>query len=192
MAETVNLGPFRIRPRGAYDGTEYYRYLDLVSYEGGSYICMNYDTIDKISCQGIPPVGAHESEAYWQCVAERGERGLIEVEHLEMGDLNDLDLLTGYIWDFDVTDKIYIDDAFDKELEIQNVYNGCIGAIITPNRNLKLPYNSDYSIDFNYMNIVSDNQYYLYTFMYTTAEGVGAAGGRFIWNRTVINKGTMA
>ena len=178
MATTKNLGPFRIRPRGEFSSDENYRFLDLVSYEGGSYLCSNYDTIDGTAVIGVLPEGAHNSEAYWQCIAKRGEPGLIEVEYLPIGDLDN------NTWDLDITDKIYIGKNFSDELIITNVYDGCCGAILTENSNLQLPANSDYSIDFNYTNIVNANQYYLYTFIYADM----GAGSRFIWNRTVINK----
>ena len=178
MATTKNLGPFRIRPRGEFSPDAQYRFLDLVSFNGGSYLCINYDTIDSTAAIGILPEGAHNSEAYWQCIAKRGEPGLIEVEYLPIG------VLDGNIWDFDITDKIYVEESFNGVLDITNVYDGCCGAILTKNRNLQLPANSDYSIDFNYINIVSANQYYLYTFVYANM----GAGSRFIWNRTVINK----
>ena len=45
MAE-YNLGPFRIRPMGIFDSSKSYRFLDLVAYNGGSYVCINMDTID--------------------------------------------------------------------------------------------------------------------------------------------------
>ena len=179
MATEKNLGPFRIRPRGKFSSEAKYRFLDLVSYKGGSYLCCNYDTIDGTAAIGILPTGASNSEAYWQCVAEKGETGLVEVEYLPLGNLEDS------IWDFEETDKIYIEENFNNVLEIINVYNGCCGAIITGNTNLQLPENSDYSIDFNYITITDPaNQYYLYTFIYADI----GAGGKFIWNRTVINK----
>ena len=178
MATTKNLGPFRIRPMGKFSSNAKYRFLDLVTYDGGSYLCCNYDTIDGIGVTGVLPKGAYNSEAYWQCIAERGEAGLIEVEYLPIGNLEDS------IWDFDITDKIYVEESFVDKLKIINVYDGCCGAILTKNRNLILPVNSDYSIDFNYMNITNANQYYLYTFIYANM----GAGSRFIWNRTVINK----
>ena len=178
MTTTINLGPFRPRPRGNFSSKEKYRFLDLVSYNGGSYICINYDTIDGTAAIGVLPTGAHNSEAYWQCIAEKGEPGLIEVEYLPIGHLED------GVWDFDVTDKIYVEEYFNDILDITNVYDGCCGAILTKNNNLQLPINSDYSIDFNYTNITSANQYYLYTFIYANM----GSGSRFIWNRTVINK----
>lgn len=178
MASIQNLGPYRIRPRGKFSSEKSYRFLDLVSYQGGSYLCSNYDTIDGTGAIGVLPTGAHNSEIYWMCIAERGEPGLIEVEYLPIENLED------NTWDFDVTDKIYIGKSFNKVLDIINVYDGCCGAILTENDNLLLPANSDYSIDFNYVNINSANQYYLYTFIYANM----GAGSRFIWNRTVINK----
>ena len=178
MATTKNLGPFRIRPCGKFSSERAYRFLDLVTYKGGSYLCSNYDTIDGTAVIGVLPIGSNDSEAYWQCIAEKGEPGLIEVEYLPIGNLED------GIWDFDITDKIYVEESFTKTLSIENVYDGCCGAILTKNRSLRLPDNSDYSIDFNYVNITNANQYYLYTFIYANM----GAGSRFIWNRTVINR----
>ena len=178
MATTINLGPFRLRPRGEFSSEASYRFLDVVTYEGGSYWCINYDTIDGTAAIGVLPEGAHNSEAYWQCIAKRGEPGLIEVEYLPIGNLED------GVWDFDITDKVYIEESFTDVLDITNVYDGCCGAILTKNSNLLLPINSDYSIDFNYVTMTNSNQYYLYTFIYANM----GAGSRFIWNRTVINK----
>ena len=178
MATTKNLGPFRIRPRGEFSSEEKYRFLDLVSHNGSSYLCKNDDTIDGTGAISVLPAGAHNSEAYWMLSASRGEPGLIEVEYLPIGNIDD------YVWDFNITDKVYIDESFSKTLNIINVYDGCCGAILTKNSNLLLPVNSDYSIDFNYININNANQYYLYTFLYADM----GAGSRFIWNRAVINK----
>ena len=178
MATTKNLGPYRLRPRGEFDPKASYRFLDWVTYQGSSYACINYDTIDGTACIGVLPEGGSNSELYWQCLAKRGEPGLIEVEYLPIGNLED------GVWDFDITDKIYVEESFVDTLKIINVYNGCCGAILTKNTNLLLPTNSDYSIDFNYVTITNPNQYYLYTFIYADM----GAGSRFIWNRTVINQ----
>lgn len=178
MATEKNLGPYRLRPRGEYNPEANYRFLDWVTYNGSSYACINYDTIDGIACIGVLPEGGHNSEIYWQCLAKRGEPGLIEVEYLPIGNIED------NIWDFSITDKIYVEDNFMDELNIINVYDGCCGAILTKNTNLVLPGNSDYSVDFNYVSINNANQYYLYTFIYANM----GSGSRFIWNRTVINK----
>lgn len=85
MATTKNLGPFRIRPRGEFSSTEKYRFLDLVSYNGSSYLCKNDDTIDGTGAISVLPAGAHNSDAYWMLSASRGEPGLIEVEYLPIG-----------------------------------------------------------------------------------------------------------
>ena len=183
MATEKNLGPFRIRPRGKYNSEEIYRYLDLVSYEGGSYLCSKYETIDPdnaVICQGVLPT----NEGYWMKVAERGATGFYEMEYFPIETIEGNN--NQYVWDFDITDKIRIEgeDQSDEKLIIENVYEGCCGVIITRKSSNILPDNSDYSIDFNYTNITNDNQYYLYTFIYADV----GAGPRFIWNRTVINK----
>ena len=48
-----NLGVYRPRPMGAFDPTENYRYLDIVTYDGASYININLDTIDGLMAHGI-------------------------------------------------------------------------------------------------------------------------------------------
>ena len=70
-----NLGPYRPRPRGVFSNIEMYRYLDIVEYNGSSYININYDTIDGIACIGVSPEGENESELYWMPIAKRGEKG---------------------------------------------------------------------------------------------------------------------
>lgn len=178
MATTVNLGPYRIRPCGEYESDRSYRFLDLISYQGSSYICKNMDMIDKTACIGIPPVGAPSSTMYWQCVAEKGEDGVIMTEYLPIEHLED------DTWDFDVTDKIYVPANFTRQLQIINVKEGECGIILTKNRSLILPDNSDYSTDFNYVTITNANQYYMYSFVYADV----GAGPKFMWNRTVMNQ----
>lgn len=178
-----NLGPFRINPKGEFDPDEYYRYLDAVTYNGGSYLCINYDTIDGISCRGILPEGQPQSETYWMCLAKKGDKGddgkspEIYDSFLTLEDNN---------WDYSVSDKIIIpiDMVFDAALNIENVYDGCCGVIISKNENIVFPENSDYSIDFNYIEKTSNSQYYMYTFIY----GKISSSYKFIWNRTIINE----
>ena len=178
MATDKNLGPFRIRPRGEYKDNESYRFLDLVSYNGSSYLCSNYDTIDGDSCIGVIPTNT----AYWMLIAEKGEVGSYEMEYMPIVKLTPNED-NKYVWNFNITDKVTIEDNPNEvanKLVINNVKNGYCGALITTKSDLVLPNNSDYSIDFNYVTITNANQYYLYTFIY--------AYDRFIWNRTVIER----
>ena len=62
------------------------------------------------------------------------------------------------------------------------MYDGCCGVIITK-KNLELPSNSDYSIDYNFIT-VGTNQYYMYTFIY--GKNIITNTNKYIWNRTVI------
>ena len=169
-----NLGPFRIRPRGEFDSNESYRFLDLVTYNGGSYICINNDTIDGTSVSGVLPTGENASETYWQLIAAKGDKGSGYQEFLTV---------TNGIWDFSKSDKIIIPDSAGSILNITNIYSGCCGLILTK-KELELPVNSDYSIDFWYTSC-GTNQYYMYTFVY---GGYEVNRDTFIWNRTVINK----
>lgn len=168
-----NLGPFRIRPRGEFKSSESYRYLDLVTYNGGSYVCINLDTIDGIAVTGVLPEGQASSESYWQCIAHKGDKG-------DTGDqYKNFITITDGLWDYSKSDKIIIPDNGSVNLAIINVYDGCCGVVLS-SKELDLPYNSEYSIDFNYISC-STNQYYMYTFIYTPSN-------KFSWNRTVINK----
>lgn len=175
-----NMGPYRIRPRGKFESSARYSYLDIVNYNGSSYICNNEDLIDGISVTGVLPVGEERSPLYWDLIAEKGETGAV-------GPASDLyksfETVTDGRWDFKVTDKITIPSNGSSEIEIVNVYDGCCGIIITE-KELILPVNSDLSIDFNYV-LKGTNQYYLYTFVYGSLE---SNIKRFIWNRTVINR----
>lgn len=176
-----NLGPYRPRPRGVFSSVEMYRYLDIVEYNGSSYININYDTIDGIACIGVSPEGENESELYWMPIAKRGEKG------------DTADYYTPYLevtngaWDYSNGDKIFIPEV-DQEtlnLDISNVYDGCCGIIITKNE-LSLPANSYYSADYKYVSIVNSDDYYFYTFTYAN---MGSNSYMFIWHRTVINRG---
>lgn len=171
-----NLGPFRIRPRGEFSSSERYKFLDLVTYYGSSYICCNLDTIDGIGVIGIAPTDNVSSSLYWQLIASKGDKG-------DMGEsYKEFITVTNGQWDFSRGDKIFIPStATVNTLDISNVTNGSCGMVIT-NKNLELPVNSEYSIDFNYVYAMT-NQYYMYTFVY----GGITAVDKFIWNRTVIN-----
>ena len=176
MAE-YDLGPYRIRTCGEFDSTRAYKYLDIVTYNGGSYICCNLDTIDGTAAIGILPEGEHRSNLYWQCIALRGEKG-------ETGDsYKSFINVTNGKWDFSLSDKIVIPEGAPDTLEISNVYNGCCGIILSQ-KELELPTNSDYSIDFYYVTR-NATQYYMYTFVYGACI---SSNKKFIWNRTVINQ----
>ena len=172
-----NLGPFRIRPRGQFDSSSNYKYLDLVTYDGGSYICINLDTIDGVGVIGILPTGDASSESYWQLIATKGEQGDPPDSY------NNFITVNNGHWDYSKSDKIFIPNTAPDTLDIINVYNGCCGIILTE-KELDLPVNSDYSIDFNYVTIFP-NQYYMYTFVYGHCMSLN---DKFIWNRTVIEQ----
>lgn len=62
MATNKDLGKVMIVPKGAYSGATAYTKLDLVSYEGSSYIALQNTT-------GNLPT----NETYWQCVSAKGD-----------------------------------------------------------------------------------------------------------------------
>lgn len=74
MAETVNdymetdLGNVAPNPKGEYNGETEYEYLDLVTYSGGSYLCVKEDG----TISGIAPESGKNTE-YWQNVAIPGD-----------------------------------------------------------------------------------------------------------------------
>lgn len=173
-----NLGVYRPRPMGTYNPTTNYRYLDIVKYTGGSYININLDTIDGTSCIGILPIGQGQSEAYWQCLAEKGDKGDIA------------DSYTPYVtvmngtWDYSISDKIIVPDNGSLSISIANAYDGCCGIIISK-KELTLPSNSLFSADFNYVPTKTSDDYYFYTFTYAILNG----SGTFLWHRSVMNHG---
>lgn len=65
----TDLGNVSPNPRGEYDNSEAYEYLDLVALSGGSYLCLA-ELGQTIT--GIAPVQGETTE-YWQCVAIPGE-----------------------------------------------------------------------------------------------------------------------
>ena len=173
-----NLGAFRINPKKAFDPAASYRFLDMVSYDGGAYVCCNEDTIDGDACIGILPAGQPNSELYWMCIASKGETGAAASWYPPFITVND------NRWEYSQSDKIIIpENAPTGTLEIIDAYDGCCGLIITRKKDLTLPANSDYSVDFDYVT-AGTNQYYMYTFVYVPLD----TGNRFVWNRTVINQ----
>ena len=174
-----DLGPFRLRIKDEWNNTESYRYMDVVSYKGESFICNNMNTIDgSVECVNIPPDDITFGSSFWTCIAHRGPKG------------ESAEVYTPYIevangkWDYKLSDKILIpDDASTDTITISNVYNGCCGIIIT-RKELILPSNSYKSSDFNYINLVTAIDRYFYTFTYTTLDN----NDYFVWHRSVIRK----
>lgn len=75
MSNTVNnytetdLGNISLNPRGEYDSSVEYEYLDAVSYQGGSYFCL---AELETTITGIAPDAGRNSE-YWQMIAAPGD-----------------------------------------------------------------------------------------------------------------------
>lgn len=75
MSNTVNnytetdLGNISLNPRGEYDNSAVYEYLDTVSYKGGSYFCL---AELETTITGIAPDSGHNSE-HWQMIAAPGD-----------------------------------------------------------------------------------------------------------------------
>lgn len=75
MSNTVNnytetdLGNISLNPRGEYDDSAAYEYLDTVSYQGGSYFCL---AELETTITGIAPDSGHNSE-HWQMIAAPGD-----------------------------------------------------------------------------------------------------------------------
>ena len=75
MSNTVNnytetdLGNISLNPRGEYDDSADYEYLDTVSYQGGSYFCL---AELETTITGIAPDAGHNSE-HWQMIAAPGD-----------------------------------------------------------------------------------------------------------------------
>lgn len=173
-----NLGPFRLKFRGIFDGSTTYNFCDVVTYNGSSYVCNHEDLVGDLYCVGVLPTGQTESETYWQLLAQKGDIADKYDSFVEITDNN---------WDYSISDKIFIgeDVAFISPLNITNVYDGCCGLISTKNANVVLPENSSYSTDFFYVELVDPlTQSYLYSFI-CVKDGNSF---RYIWHRTVINE----
>lgn len=75
MSNTVNnytetdLGNISLNPRGEYDSSAEYEYLDTVSYQGGSYFCL---AELETTITGIAPDAGRNSE-HWQMIAAPGD-----------------------------------------------------------------------------------------------------------------------
>lgn len=75
MSNTVNnytetdLGNISLNPRGEYDNSAAYEYLDTVSYQGGSYFCL---AELETTITGIAPDSGRNSE-HWQMIAAPGD-----------------------------------------------------------------------------------------------------------------------
>lgn len=75
MSNTVNnytetdLGNVSLNPRGEYDSSVEYEYLDAVSYQGGSYFCL---AELETTITGIAPDAGRNSE-HWQLIATPGD-----------------------------------------------------------------------------------------------------------------------
>ena len=64
----TDLGNISLNPRGEYDPSAVYEYLDTVSYQGGSYFCL---AELETTITGITPDPGHNSE-HWQMIALPG------------------------------------------------------------------------------------------------------------------------
>ena len=169
----INLGPFRLNPRGELKPGEKYKFLDLITYEGSSYVNINNDIIDGDASIGVLPTAEEGATKYYQLIAARGPEGKIAEQY------DQFITITNNDWDYSLADKIKIGGSYDNTIPINilNVYDGCCGIIVC-DLELILPTNSDVSIDFHYLSL-SLNEYFVYSFIYDGDRQ------RFIWNRTI-------
>lgn len=71
---TYNLGRFILNPRGAYNSAETYNKLDVVLYNGSSYICKSDNTTNKVPT----------NTTYWQLLAQAGQAVLTPQQEQEI------------------------------------------------------------------------------------------------------------
>ena len=64
MSTVVTLGPVGFKPTGAYDNTREYKKLDVVIYQGSSYIAKS-DSIGQLPT----------NTTYWELLVQKGEKG---------------------------------------------------------------------------------------------------------------------
>lgn len=178
MAET-NLGPFRINPRGELNPNAQYKFLDLITYKGTSYLSINNDIIDGTAVVGKLPTQSDSNE-YFQIMASKGDKGDIADQY------DGCRTLTNNTWDYSLSDKVSMGTGYDatKPLVINNAYDGCCGMIFT-NKDITLPANSYRSIDYNYTVLLSSSDLYVYSFLCRSVSGVL----KYYWNRSVYVNG---
>ena len=171
-----NLGPYRIRPRGEYNGTTTYHYLDLVKYEGSTYLCISMDP--DYSCTSVLPKGEPSSEFYWVEIGSKGDKGDTATTYSSFVTLDSMH------WDYSISDKVIIpmEVKTNSPLDIDNIYNGCCGMIITPHELSFHVGGNMFSTDFNYVKVSDVNELYCYTFI---AVPFGD-DLKLIWHRSVI------
>ena len=63
MAETITLGKVSVSPKGAYSSTTSYTFLDTVSHNGGSFLCLQNAT-------GIEPGVSNSWQTYWMVIGQ--------------------------------------------------------------------------------------------------------------------------
>lgn len=87
-----NLGKILMTPKGAYDSTVAYEFLDIVSYNGGSYVCKKAGT-------GNVPTNTE----YWQLIAEKGNMPVVGEDYFTEADKNEIadEVIEGARGDFE-------------------------------------------------------------------------------------------
>ena len=174
-----NMGPFKPNIKGDFDAVKNYEYFDMVYFNGSSYLNINRDLVDGVSCTGVLPEGQAESELYWQCIAHKGDRGDNAIPYLPF-----IEIGSDGSWNFNLSDKAYLNNNIATSIDIQNIYDGACGILVTDRDNFALPANSDTSLDFNYVRALN-NQYYIYSFICISYGN----NLKLLWNRTVMNRG---
>ena len=117
----INLGPFRLNPRGELKPGEKYKFLDLITYEGSSYVNINNDIIDGDASINQLPTEEQGATKYYQLIAARGPKGEAPEQY------DKFITITNNDWDYSLADKIKIGGSYDNTIPINilNVYDGC-------------------------------------------------------------------
>ena len=71
----INLGPFRINPRGELNPSKQYTFLDLITYKGSAYLNINNDIIDGTASIGQLPVDYGTPTKYYMLLCKKGDKG---------------------------------------------------------------------------------------------------------------------
>lgn len=74
-----NLGKIVMTPKGGYDSTVAYEFLDIVTYNGSSYLCKKTST-------GNEPT----KEEYWQPIANKGDKPILGEDYFTEEDKNEM------------------------------------------------------------------------------------------------------
>lgn len=152
MASVITLGPVGFKPTGAYDNTREYKKLDVVIYQGSSYVAIS-DSLGQLPT----------NTTYWNCIAEKGSKGdpgTVKFEVVQTLPITDIEEGTIYLVPY-------------AEITIQELPSTGNADTIYKVEST----NKTYIYENNqWIEITNDNRYIEYLYVNNTWERLGAIG----------------